>query len=240
MAGDVSRANARCSTGPRTPGGKARSAQNARRHGLSRRRTAEELFSPAIMGFARALCAGFALRGPEDPRWRHALEIARAEAFLEEVRAARQQVLDDAEAWAVFGVEVHHACQEDRTAMMAAIAAGERTPSHQRALTLGLLRALRALPADVGPAAPMILAAPELKRLDRFAAEGHARLRRAIAAFDQAKAEGLTSAAQGTTSAARERSSVIEAPRPQGATAPQTSAAAGNNPARPRARGKSS
>jgi hypothetical protein len=233
MAGDASRANARRSTGPRTSAGKARSAQNARRHGLSRRRTPEELFSPAIIGFARALCAGFALRGPDDPRWRQALEIARAEAFLDEVRAARQQALDDADAWAVFGVEVHHVVQEEHTAMMAAVATGERMALHQQALALRISKALRTLPSDQGPAAHIILAAPELERLDRFAAEGHARLRRAIAAFDQAKA-------QDTTSATQDKTSVVGGWGPWGATAPRTSAGPGRDLPRSRAGGRGS
>jgi hypothetical protein len=47
----------RASTGPRTPGGKARAAQNARRHRLNVPVMAEAAFAPEVEALARDVCA---------------------------------------------------------------------------------------------------------------------------------------------------------------------------------------
>ena len=87
----ANRANARRSTGPKTAAGKVRSAGNARRHGLT---------APPEMGALRAwyrLILADPSASPDplerDPRRRAARDLAEAEAQLQRVRLAEEQVL---------------------------------------------------------------------------------------------------------------------------------------------------
>ena len=91
----ANRANARRSTGPKTAAGKARSAGNARRHGLT---------APPEMGALRAwyrliLADPGASPDPleRDPRRRAARNLAEAEAQLQRVRLAEEQYLRNPE-----------------------------------------------------------------------------------------------------------------------------------------------
>jgi hypothetical protein len=85
----ANRANARKSTGPRTAAGKARSARNARRHGL----TLPVLDDPALSSEAEALAR--AIAGPKADAERHAAagRIAEAQIDLVRVRRARRQLM---------------------------------------------------------------------------------------------------------------------------------------------------
>lgn len=87
----ANRANARRSTGPRTAGGKRRSAANATRHGLTSAPPQAEI----LLWFRIILDDAAAMPDPleTDPLRRAALTLARAEAQLARVRLA------EAEAW---------------------------------------------------------------------------------------------------------------------------------------------
>ena len=81
------RQNSRLSTGPRTPEGRATSAANARRHGLS------TPLSPVALGEARMLASQIA--GAGAPRELHDLawSIAHADLELQRIRQVRNQHL---------------------------------------------------------------------------------------------------------------------------------------------------
>ena len=81
----ANRANARRSTGPRTAAGKARSAQNARRHGLHVPITLDPAYAPEVKALARRL-AGV---GASPELHELACRAAEAQINLVRVRSAR-------------------------------------------------------------------------------------------------------------------------------------------------------
>jgi hypothetical protein len=85
------RANARASTGPKTKQGRARSARNALRHGLS----LPVLFDPGLSEEAAVLARAIAGPGANPERQALALRVAEAEIDLRRVRQARHHLLSD-------------------------------------------------------------------------------------------------------------------------------------------------
>jgi hypothetical protein len=85
----ANRANARASTGPRTGQGKACSALNARRHGLSLSVTASPVFAEQV----RALAREFAGPSSDPEIGQLALAVAAAQIDLTRIRRARHDLL---------------------------------------------------------------------------------------------------------------------------------------------------
>lgn len=85
----ANRENARKSTGPRTPEGKAASSRSARKHGLTGALKSEMVLAwyRLILEDAAALLDPF----EQDPALRAAADLARAEAQLQRVREAEEE-----------------------------------------------------------------------------------------------------------------------------------------------------
>jgi hypothetical protein len=85
----ANRANAKSSTGPKTASGKARSAQNALRHGLN----VSTLSDPALAPLAKAIARRIAGPYTDAETLDRARRIAEAQVDLERVRAYRGRML---------------------------------------------------------------------------------------------------------------------------------------------------
>src|SRR5262245_21474598 len=97
----ANRRNARRCTGPRTAAGKARSAQNARRHGLTRPARADPVLARRIEVLARAILnvGGTEYGAATDADCRAWAErIAVAQIDLIRVRQARRALYDSGDA----------------------------------------------------------------------------------------------------------------------------------------------
>src|SRR5262245_64633962 len=86
------RANARASTGPKTANGRARSARNALRHGLS----LPVCSNPALSEEVETLAREIAGPDPSVEIQDLARQIAEAQIDLRRVRTARHKLLSDA------------------------------------------------------------------------------------------------------------------------------------------------
>ena len=91
----ANRRNARRSTGPRTAAGKARSAQNARRHGLTSRSFKDPAFLRAAAELAQAIMGS---RTDAESR-ACAMSIAHAQITVLRARLARQDLYDSGLGW---------------------------------------------------------------------------------------------------------------------------------------------
>jgi hypothetical protein len=84
----ANRANARNSTGPRTPQGKARASRNARRHCLSIPVLADSGLSQDVEDLGRKIVGEHSNAGLLEPAWR----FAEAQIDIDRIRDARLQV----------------------------------------------------------------------------------------------------------------------------------------------------
>jgi hypothetical protein len=85
----ANRNNARGSTGPRTPTGKACAARNARKHGLS----VPIMADPSLAAEVKILAQQIAGEGASDELQQLGASIAEAQADLVRIRCARRELL---------------------------------------------------------------------------------------------------------------------------------------------------
>jgi hypothetical protein len=85
----ANRANAKLSTGPKTGSGKARSAQNALRHGLN----VSTLSNPALAPLAEAMARRIAGHKADAESLERARRIGEAQVDLNRVRGARKRLM---------------------------------------------------------------------------------------------------------------------------------------------------
>ncbi len=78
--------NSRKCTGPKTAAGKARSAQNARRHGLNLPVLADSVHAPDVAGLARRIVASVCGADDDPRRFELACRIAEAQIDLKRAR----------------------------------------------------------------------------------------------------------------------------------------------------------
>ena len=89
----ANRANAKCSTGPKTAAGRLKSSRNAFRHGLSAQLRMDSAVSERVDAMARLL-----VRSSADEAQRlAATEMTKAQLELLRIRAARAQILAEAD-----------------------------------------------------------------------------------------------------------------------------------------------
>jgi hypothetical protein len=85
----ANRANAKKSTGPKTAAGKLKSAQNARRHGLSSPLQSD----PTASAKADALARAIAGEGTNENQLESAMAVAYAQLELDRIRITREDLM---------------------------------------------------------------------------------------------------------------------------------------------------
>jgi hypothetical protein len=94
----TNRLNARASTGPRTAGGKARVARNARQHGLSVPALSEPDLAPEVVELARRIAQSVTGQSLDEARHLLACRVAETLIDLRRVRLAKLPLLARVEA----------------------------------------------------------------------------------------------------------------------------------------------
>ena len=177
----ANRANARASTGPKTAGGRARTARNAFRHGLSLTACSDPALSEEVEALAREIAGpGANARIQERARG-----VAEAQTDVRRVRYARHQLLSNA---------LRNPYYESRTDTRAKLRAICRVlrPNAPEISTAALKKFLTSSPQ--GPDKFATILSQEAKRLlamDRYERLALFRRKIAILAFDEARRDSM-------------------------------------------------
>ena len=182
----ANRANAKSSTGPKTAPGKARSAQNALRHGLN----VSTLSDPALAPLAEAMARRIAGHDADAEALERARRIAEAQVDLNRVRNSRRQLITRLFVDPGFQpTQVHQ--QQLRVAKMVLGGKRPRTPSID-VYEVGDMLSPKPLEGEEKLAIILEEKISEFAALDRYERRALSRRKAAIRNFDAARALAIT------------------------------------------------